>query len=145
MGLLIPKDTYRAQAVDAHLGYTSKGNEQVIVRFVIVGGPHDAESVVWTGFFSEACFDRTIQSLRYCGWRGDDISDLSGIDANEVDVVVDHNDYQGKVTARVAWVNQKGGLGSMSPAKAKEFAEHVKARIARMSPVEPEPEETVPF
>ncbi len=143
--MLIPEGTYRAQAVDGHLGYTSKNNEQVVVRFAIVGGPHDGESVQWFGFFTDACFDRTIRSLRYCGWQGDDVADLTGIDANEVDIVVGHNEYKGKITPRVSWVNQVGGLSGMTPQQAHDFAESVKERIAQMTSAEPEPEGGVPF
>jgi len=142
---MIPAGNYRAQAVDGHLSYTSKGNEQVVVKFVIAGGPQDGQQVTWYGFFSDACFDRTIQSLRHCGWKGDDVSALVGLDANEVEIVVEHNDYKGKVTPTVRWINQAGGGAGMSPVQAKDFAESVKGRIAGMSPVEPEPEELVPF
>ena len=142
---MIPIGTYRAQAVDGHLGYTSKGNEQMVVKFVLVGGPHDGQQITWFGFFSESCFDRTIQSLRTCGWEGDDLSVMAGLDANEVELVVEHNDYKGKVTPTVRWVNQPGGGAGMSPVQAKNFAESVKQRIASMSQTEPEPEGSVPF
>ena len=98
---MIPYGTYRAIALDGHLGFTSKGNEQIVVRFVITEGPQKEQSIQWFGFFSDACFDRTIQSLRHCGWKGDDVSDLTGIDTHEVDIVVEHDEYQNKVTPKV--------------------------------------------
>lgn len=142
---MIPAGTYRAQALDGHLGHTSKGNEQIVIRFEIIEGPHKDQSILWFGFFSDACFDRTIQSLRHCGWKGDDISELTGIDTREVDVVVEHKEYNGKVTPSVRWINQVGGGQVMNPAQAKDFAESVKARIAGMSPVDPVGSEEVPF
>lgn len=142
---MIPAGNYRAQALDGHLGYTSKGNEQVVVKFVVTEGAQKDQTVTWFGFFSDACFDRTVQSLRHCGWKGDDLSDLTGIDANDVDLVVEHNEYKGKITPTVRWVNQAGGGAGMSPTQAKDFAESVKSRIAGMSPVEPIGDESVPF
>lgn len=145
MGLLLPASTYTAQAVDGYLSHTKDGKEQIMVKFAIVGGQHDGQTVNWTGFFTDKTFDRTIQSLRYCGWRGDDISDLTGIDGQEVEIVVEHNTYDGKTFARVAWVNQIGGKARMPVDQAREFAESIKARITRMMPAEPEPSEETPF
>jgi hypothetical protein len=142
---MILAGNYRAQAVDGHLSYTSKGNEQVVVKLVIAGGPQDGQHITWFGFFSDACFDRTIQSLRYCGWKGDDVSALDGLDANEVEIVVEHSEYKGKVTPTVRWINQAGGGAGMSPVQARDFAESVKGRIAGMTAVEPEPDGDVPF
>lgn len=142
---MLPIGTYPAHATHVRLTYTKAGDPQIIVTFVIVGGPHDREQVTWAGFFSDRTFDRTIQSLRYCGWTGDDISDLTGIDTNDVDIVVEHNEYNGRITPRVSWVNQPGGGAGMSPAQAKAFGESIKSRIADMSRAEPEPTEEVPF
>lgn len=145
MGLLLPATKYTAQAVDGYLSHTKDGKEQIVVKFAIVGGPHDGQSVDWTGFFTDKTFDRTIQGLRYCGWEGDDISDLTGIDRNEVEVVVEHNEYNGKTYARVAWVNPIGGKARMAADEARTFAESIKGRIARLTPAEPEPSDDVPF
>lgn len=142
---MIPAGNYRAQALDGHLGYTLKGNEQIVIRFEIVEGPQKDQSIVWYGFFSDACFNRTIQSLRHCGWKGDDVSDLTGIDTREVDIVVEHSEYKGKVTPTVRWVNQAGGGAGMSPTQASDFAESIKSRIAGMKGAEPEINEEVPF
>jgi hypothetical protein len=143
--MMLPAGTYRAQALDGHLGYTSKGKEQIVVKFVIVDGPQKDQALTWFGFFSDACFDRTIQSLRYCGWQGDDVSDLSGIDRHAVDLVVEHDEYQGKVTPKVRWINQIGGGLGMSAAQAEEFARSIKSRIAGMKGAEPDAEQEVPF
>ena len=142
---MIPEGTYRARATDGHLGYTSKGNEQVVVTFAITGGPHEGQAVTWFGFFSDACFDRTIRSLRHCGWQGNDVSDLTGIDTRDVDIVVEHNEYKGKITPRVSWVNQIGGLSGMTPDQATDFARSIASRIETMAPAEPVADEQVPF
>jgi hypothetical protein len=145
MAFLLPATTYTAQAVDGYLSYTKDGKEQIVVKFAIVGGQYDGQTVTWTGYFTDKTFDRTIQSLRYCGWRGEDIDDLTGIDAHEVEIVVDHNTYDGKTFARVSWVNQIGGKARMPADDARAFAESIKGRIARMTPSEPEPDDSTPF
>lgn len=143
--MIIPATKYTAQAVDGYLNRTKDGKERIVVKFAIVGGQYDGQAVDWAGFFTDKTFDRTIQSLRYCGWRGDDISDLTGIDANEVQIVVQHDEYNEKVYPRVAWVNQIGGGARMPADEVREFAESIKARIGALSSAEPEPEETTPF
>lgn len=140
---------YRGRPVSAALGLTSKGNEQIAVTFELVDPP--GERVTWYGFFTEKTTDRTIQSLRYCGWTGNDLSVFvdgqelpPGVD-QEVDLVVEHNEYEGKVTARVAWVNSGGGMGlrnALSQDQAKSFAERMKRQIGALDKINGRPAST---
>lgn len=128
----IPEGTYRARVKSADFGFTSKGTEQVQVVFDILDPDYDGETVLWWGYFTEKTAERTMQSLRYCGWKGDDVTNLIGISDNEVEVVVEHNTYQDKTNARVAWVNRLGGGGvsvkaPMPEDKRKAFAKKMKA------------------
>lgn len=130
-GPRIPEGTYRARVKSADFGFTSKGTEQVQVVFDVLDPDYDGETVMWWGYFSEKTAERTMQSLRYCGWKGDDVTDLKGISDNEVEVVVEHNTYEGKTNARVAWVNRIGaGVAVKAPMpedKRKAFAKRMKA------------------
>lgn len=126
------KRTYRAKAKSAALGESSKGNEQVAVEFQVLteGASHD--TLIWYGYFTDATVDRTIQSLRYMGWEGDDLSNLQGIDKNEVDLVVEDETYEGQTFAKVQWVNKPGGLAlkaPLSPERAQSFAAKMRERI----------------
>lgn len=144
--MTIPANTYTAQAFDGFLSYIKQGSEQVVrVKLRIIGGPCNDQSVEWTGFFGDSSFERTIQSLRYCGWQGNDISDLSGIDRNEVEVVVENYNYKDKTYARVKYINRIGGGAKIPVDEAREFADSIKDRIARMLPAEPGPNDEVPF
>jgi len=49
-----------------------------------------------------------VQALRTCGWDGDDLSNLAGLDRNEVVLVIEEEKYGGKVQARVKWINRLG-------------------------------------
>lgn len=129
---LIPEGTYRARVKSADFGFTSKGTEQVQVAFDVLDPDYDGQTVLWWGYFSEKTAERTMQSLRYCGWKGDDVTDLAGVSDNEVEIVVEHNEYNGKTSARVAWVNRLGGDGvsvkaPMPEDKRKAFAKKMKA------------------
>ena len=73
-----------------------------------------------------------MKALRVFGWSGADLSDLSGIDANEVDVVVKHEEgLDGEMRARATFINPVGSGGvamksKMSGDQAKAFAERMR-------------------
>jgi hypothetical protein len=139
----IQAGTYRARAVSAALGETSTGSEQVAVEFELLdvegnAGPH----IVWYGYFTEKTVKTTIKALRTCGWTGDLLTDLSGIDTNEVSLVIEEeSDQNGRMRPRVRWVNAPGGAGLSLKApldgeKARAFAAKMRSRIAAMDQAE---------
>lgn len=133
---MIAAGFYKAKAVTWALGETSTGKEQVAVEFALfdeegVEGPH----MTWFGYFTDNTTESTLKALRTCGWVGTDLSDLQGLDANEVQLVIEHETYDGKTRAKVRWVNPvgQGGLAlksQMDGAKAKAFAAKMRSRIA---------------
>ena len=138
---IVPKGKYRARArewVLTEIG--EKGTPAVAVEFVF--SDESLGSIRWDGWLSDAAFDRTIESLRHCGWTGDDLSDLDGLDANEVELVVEDDDYNGKTYSKVKWVNRAGSLAHKSPLtgdKAKFFAKQMQARIRALDASKPAP------
>lgn len=136
--MLIPNGTYRARATKGLLTSTKEGKPQLAVDFVITqSGECEGRHVVWRGFFTEKTQIRTIESLEHCGWTGTDITDLTGIDANEVELVIEHEDYTNEegvtsTQAKVRWVNAIGGISKMEPmaeGAAKAFAATLKGHI----------------
>jgi hypothetical protein len=129
---------YRARAVEWALGKTEKGKPHVAVRFETFddqGLP--GEHITWYGYFTEKTEERTLESLQHCGWEGDDITDLSGIERNEVQLVVERDEYEGKVRSKVAWVNKPGGGGisikaPLDEAEKAQFAREMKAKVLAM-------------
>ena len=129
--------THRAKAVqgNAVLGFTSGGKEQVAVLLRFIGGPNDGQHVTWYGFFTEKTEERTLESLRFLGWQGSDISDLSTVgddDAPEVDAVLEEetND-RGESNVRVRWINRIAGVAlkdRMNESQAKAFAARMKGK-----------------
>lgn len=130
------KRVYRAKARTWGLGESSTGKEQVAVEFEVLT-PDAAEHVLtWYGYFTDATWERTVESLRHCGWQGDDLTQLEDLDANEVDLVVEDEEYEGKAYPRVQWVNRAGGLAIKTPLagdKAKAFAAGMKDRIRALA------------
>ena len=129
---MIAQGTYRAKAREAALAESSKGTPEIAVEFVMCAPEMEGQTITWHGYLSEKTEARTIESLRLCGWKGDDLTDLAGLDSNEVNIVVEHEEYEGETHARVKWVNRAGGLAvkaPMSADKAKAFAASMKNRI----------------
>jgi len=127
---MIPAGRYKARAIEGALALTNNGNEQVAVLVEVVGGDHAGEQLTWYGHFTEKTVERTFESLRLLGWQGDDLSELSGIDANEVTIIVEHEeDRDGKPRPRVKWINGGGGLAvkqKLEGAAAKAFAQRMR-------------------
>jgi len=142
-GPRFPKGRYKACGVAGGLGEASNGREQVAVEFEVLEGDFAGERITWYGYFGDdpgkgkkTPTEITVEALRNCGWQGDDLSDLRGIDANEVSLVIDHEEYQGSTQAKVKFVNRLGGLAlkaPMSPDKAKAFAARMKGKIVAAS------------
>lgn len=125
------KGTFAARAQEWALGVSQGGNEQVAVLFRIIGGEHDGQCLTWFGHFTEKTLDRTLDSLRHCGWASDSIAELDGLDANEVQIVVDEEEYEGKLRTRIKWVNRPSRLAlkeQMTPDAAKAFAARLRGK-----------------
>lgn len=140
---MIANGTYRARATGGEYGESkNKGTTFVKVGFVITkGGEEEGSQISWDGYFTERTQERTIQALKYCGctFPGGDITNLTGIDANEVEIVVEHEDYENaqgepRTRARVAWVNNPGAFGiseeqKLTGAKLSSFAAKMKGQL----------------
>lgn len=105
---MIAEGKYVARAKSAQWSESQmKGTVFVHVEFVTAG-----ESVGWDGYMTGKTAERTIASLALCGctFPGDRISDLTGYDAKEVSITVEHEtwtdrDGATKKRAKVAWIN----------------------------------------
>lgn len=135
---MTPNGTYKARATEGALGRTSAGKPQVAVAFTITEGEHAGSVVPWNGYFTEKTEERTLESLRHCGWNTDDLSNLAGISDNEVSIVVEVEDFEtdtGEIrqASKVRWVNASGGglrmKERMDDADAARFAQQMKAKV----------------
>lgn len=122
MSDLIARGTYRAKGfpVDTEeFGNTytqfseskNKGTPYVAVNMEIVGeGEQAGRHIAYIGYFTENTTQRTVESLRYMGFKGNELATAitQKLD-NEVEIVVEHEEYDGKWRAKVAWVNRVGG------------------------------------
>jgi hypothetical protein len=125
---MIEPGRHVAKAIEWKLGVTKGGKEQIGVLFQVA----DGQTIVWYGYFTDLTTERTLESLEYMGWDGVDITDPKGLDTNEVQLVIEHeppND-QGKVFAKVQWVNRIGGGLAMKEELVGGALQNFKQRMA---------------
>jgi hypothetical protein len=132
----IEDGTYTAVARQWEFGLTKGGADQVAVQFEIVEGPYKGYTLTWYGYFTDKTTKRTMESLRYCGWRSDDISTLEGMGSLLVQIVVAQEEQTegknaGKTYPKVRWVNQLGGGGPIKLEKPMDAGQK-KMFAARM-------------
>ena len=135
---MIAKGTYRAIPVDATLGKTGTGKEQVAIMFELAD--ESEQRIPWYGYFTDATFDRTIESLRHLGWHGADLSEFAaglpdGVNA-EVEIVIDHEaDQEGVERAKVRWINSGKGIAvkeRLDEQQARSFGARMRSRVAAL-------------
>lgn len=123
---MIEAQKVRAIATGGELGETKGGTAQVGVAFQILAGPNEGETITWYGNLgSPKAQEIAFKALRNCGWQGYDLTDLTGIDTNEVELDIQHEEWEGKTSAKVKWVNAPGtgpAVKPLDPAKKKAVA-----------------------
>jgi hypothetical protein len=145
---LIPEGKYRAVALQVSVegygqsfvqfGESSAGNPQVIVNFEILDGEYAGRRKTWFGVFTENTTQRTIEALRYCGFKGDDLAAAMSQQLDqEVQIVIGHEEYQGKVSDRIKWVNRGGGgvfklEKPMDRTGLAQFAAQMKSKVRQV-------------
>ena len=95
-------------------GKSDKGTKSVMVYFELLDGPDRGTVLPWWGYFTNKTSERTVESLRFMGFKGDDLFKAGEQELDQVvQVLVEHNTYEGKTRARIAFVNAMGG-GAMT-------------------------------
>lgn len=127
--------------------YEGRQQPQLVGRFEILDGDDQGKFETWFGSLSEdentkgrPFWEFTRDALRTCGWTGDDFSEVPGLIAegklaNEVAIVREHRQKDGKWRSSVKYVNSPGGANvdlkdkAMSPSEIADFAKRMKAKM----------------
>jgi len=138
---MISDGTFRAVALSVELGFTSNGHEQVAILWQLQEG-HVGEKLAWYGYFTEKGTNIALKGLRAAGWKGDDLSDLSSIIGSEALLVIQNEEYDGKMRPKVRFINRLGGpviKDTMDQGAAKKFAARMKGAIKAFDIAESQP------
>jgi len=144
---MIAEGKHNAKAVQWEWGLTKDGKDQMAVQFEIVEGEAAGTRLTWYGYFTDKSQERTLQALRYCGWKNDDIVNMEGMGDLLVQIVVGYEEQTvgknaGKIVAKVQWVNQLGGGGPikldrpMDANQKRMFAARMKLFAKMVPPVQ---------
>lgn len=121
----------RAVAGSAQYGLTQNGGDQIALDLDI---PATGRVLTTFLFFSDAAAPYAVERLRACGWTGDDITNLVGIDRNEVDIQVKYEMYKGEEKMKVDIATGGGGRvklnSTMDERQKRGFAARMKSVLA---------------
>lgn len=143
---LIPAGDYAARGAKAtgELGETAKGSAYVRVVLEITEGEYRGRKLTKDLYFTDKTWERSIQALQTMGWKGEDISQVEGIDTGDVSITIEEKvqterdgairtDAHGNALYRneIAWIN--GGVRRMEAAKKLSFVEEMKAKVRQLA------------
>lgn len=100
MSYRIEAGTYKGRAIAGteQYGQTKHGNDQIVLDLDLL---EIGEKVSTFLVFSDKSAPYSVERLRALGWNGNDLSNLTGIDRNEVAVEVKYEMYQGDEKMKV--------------------------------------------
>lgn len=124
------KGEFLAEVVSGTLAVAQTGTEQAAMQFRFLEGDNQGQTISEYLALSDAALPYSIPKLRVCGWTGDDVSDLSMCTGTKVRLVIKHEEYMGKVRARVQFINKVRELPKLEEGKRMSIAEKLKAKIA---------------
>jgi len=133
---------YLARCIDnpsqIRWGRAKSGAEQIALSFAFLeNGKPGSSTIEWVGGFgSDQAAEITIKALRACGWSGDDLLDLSGINDCDVELDIAWDEYQGERRLRIKWVNRPGSgrltfRDALDERSKKALAARMRGMIAR--------------
>lgn len=121
----------RARAITAAIGKAGTGTHQIGIEFEFLDEPG---GITYYGALTDAAFEYTMKAIRTAGFTGDDLANLSSLSGEtpEVILVIDEEEYEGKLRKKVKFINSMGGLAmkdSLQGDDLASFAKRMKGKI----------------
>ena len=125
---------FKGKAIPQSIQYGEAGESKTLQIAVDLTIPELERTCTTFLYFSQAAAPYSFERLRALGWKGDDIRNLAGIDANEVDVEVRNESYQGKTQWRVEILTGPGRVTLSNTLDKEAFAARLKAVMGNTAP-----------
>ena len=157
---LVEVGRYRGKVVDHDIGKSSKGTPQVAVQFEFVDKRNEARRLTWYGYFTTATIGSehgVVKQLKELGFdldkegwdklkklgRKSTVNPEGGaLMGLEADITVEKDEYEGKETRKIAWINSEGGMGMKVRAETPEdianFIKEVRANAGGQAVPKPQ-------
>ncbi len=121
----------RARAINAAIGRAGTGTHQIAIEFEFLD---EQGGITYYGPLTDNALQYTMKAVRAAGFQGDDLSDLSSLSGEtpEVMLVIGPEEYEGKVTRKVKFINSMGGLALKDALQGDDlssFAKRMKGKI----------------
>lgn len=117
MSNLLTPGKYRVKAIDAFMTESQKGTVGLCWSFMCESGR--IECTRWVTENTTEYVKKDMVTLGFPEDKLDDIGELENLKkytcGNEVEIVVEDEEYQGSVTAKVKWINKIGSRPSGGP------------------------------
>jgi len=119
MSETIKPGIFEGNVVDYGIGKTKNKDPQAMVRFEFMDGENDKHNITWYGSFKAGqASEITCEALAVCGMTSSNPADLakgkgSGVLQEDlcISLTLKVNDYNGKTSIQVAYINPPGGGG----------------------------------
>lgn len=120
---------YRARVVKGQesFGESTNGHPEMILVCDVKLSEQEVKRLSTSLIFSQAAASFSWERLRAAGMKGDDLTKLEGIDANEVDFEISYDAFEGKTRMKTQILTGGGQFKSAKPMDAASFAAKVKA------------------
>jgi hypothetical protein len=138
MALDIAGGVYKGRLVlgSEQFGESTNGNPELILDANLKIGDN-VRRVSTPLYFSAEAAPYSFDRLRAAGWKGQgaaDLADLTGIDTNELDFEVRHEEYNGEMKTKVQIMSGGGRFQSAKPVERASFAAKVAAITGSKQP-----------
>lgn len=119
MAVNIKPGVHEAMVIDHGVTKSKTGTPMAVIRFEYMDTDADKHQINWYGSFKEGkAAEITCEALATCGWTTNKPSDLakgagSGVldETSTVSITLGNEEYNGKVTTKVKYINPPGGAG----------------------------------
>lgn len=106
--LIQEQDGVLAKPTYAEFGQSNTGKEQCALQFELLEGPDKGRKIsAFLYFTQDTNTKRSVESLQYCGctFPDGDVFNLDGFGTQDVRLVIEHEEWEGKTRAKVKWIN----------------------------------------
>ena len=137
---IIQEGRHRGVCIGTDHSYSSvKGTPTISLGFRLSVGDADENRVITAfRYVTPNTEEHVIKDLLTLGWQGEDMGNINDAElTNEVELVIEHEEFEGKLRAKVKWINAIGGgmIKSETPmteAQRADFGRQMKAKVREM-------------
>jgi len=129
---LIGEGSFIADLISWEYGYTKNDLPQLALGFRLVDGPDAGRMINAYRNFADKAIKHTLDAMTVLGWDGESLESPEGLGTKQVMLVIKHEEYQGKWSAKVQYINSLTRLNSkpMTQGDRSKFGASMKGALS---------------